>query len=70
MTAAEVYGPPPIMDTLWALIRDSFSTIPGARFFTPEQRKHENDVLKQYPALLLFASRDRARLRTAALLAL
>jgi len=41
-----LYGPPPVMDTLWTIIRDSFAKIPGARFFTPEQRKHENDVLK------------------------
>jgi 4-cresol dehydrogenase (hydroxylating) flavoprotein subunit len=41
-----LYGPPPIMDTLWTIIRDSFAKIPGARFFTPEQRKHDNDVLK------------------------
>jgi 4-cresol dehydrogenase (hydroxylating) len=41
-----LYGPPPIMDTLWTVIRDSFAAIPGARFFTPEQRKHDNDVLK------------------------
>jgi 4-cresol dehydrogenase (hydroxylating) len=41
-----LYGPPPIMDTLWTIIRDSFATIPGARFFTPEERAHPNDVLK------------------------
>src|SRR5260370_36879712 len=41
-----LYGPPPIMDTLEAIIRDSFAKVPGARFFTPEQRKHNNDVLK------------------------
>jgi 4-cresol dehydrogenase (hydroxylating) len=41
-----LYGPPPIMDTLWTLIRDSFARIPGAKFFTPEDRKSDNDVLK------------------------
>jgi len=41
-----LYGPPPIMDTLEGIIRDSFAKVPGARFFTPEQRKNENDVLK------------------------
>jgi 4-cresol dehydrogenase (hydroxylating) flavoprotein subunit len=41
-----LYGPPPVMDTLWSIIHDSFATIPGARFFTPEDRKLENDVLK------------------------
>lgn len=41
-----LYGPPPIMDTLWTIIRDSFAKISGARFFTPEERRHDNDVLK------------------------
>ena len=41
-----LYGPPPVMDTLWTIIRDSFAKIRGARFFTPEERKHDNDVLK------------------------
>jgi 4-cresol dehydrogenase (hydroxylating) len=41
-----LYGPPPVMDTLWTIIRDSFATIRGARFFTPEDRKNDNDVLK------------------------
>jgi 4-cresol dehydrogenase (hydroxylating) len=41
-----LYGPPPIMDTLWSIIHDAFLAVPGARFFTPEQRKSDNDVLK------------------------
>ena len=41
-----LYGPVPIMDTLESIIRDSFGKIAGARFFTPEQRKNDNDVLK------------------------
>jgi 4-cresol dehydrogenase (hydroxylating) len=41
-----LYGPPPIMDTLWSVIRDAFASIPGAKFYFPEDRKHENDVLK------------------------
>jgi 4-cresol dehydrogenase (hydroxylating) flavoprotein subunit len=41
-----LYGPPPIMDTLEGIIRDSFAKIPGSRYFTPEQRSNEGDVLK------------------------
>lgn len=41
-----LYGPPPVMDTLWSVIRDAFSRIPGAKFYFPEDRKHDNDVLK------------------------
>ena len=41
-----LYGPPPLMDVLWGITRDAFASIPGARFFTPEERKHDNDVLK------------------------
>ncbi len=41
-----LYGPPPLMDVLWSITRDAFASVPGARFFTPEERRHENDVLK------------------------
>jgi 4-cresol dehydrogenase (hydroxylating) len=41
-----LYGPPPIMDTLWSAIRDAFASVPGAKFYFPEDRKHDNDVLK------------------------
>ncbi len=41
-----LYGPPPIMDTLWTIIRDSFAKIPGVKFYFPEDRKNDNDVLK------------------------
>jgi 4-cresol dehydrogenase (hydroxylating) len=41
-----LYGPPPIMDTLWTIIRDSFAGIKGAKFYFPEDRKQPNDVLK------------------------
>lgn len=41
-----LYGPPPIMDTLWTIIRDSFASIPGVKFYFPEDRRHANDVLK------------------------
>ena len=41
-----LYGPPPVMDTLWTAIRDSFAQVPGAKFYFPEDRKADNDVLK------------------------
>jgi 4-cresol dehydrogenase (hydroxylating) len=40
-----LYGPPPVMDTLWTVIRDSFSKVPGAKFYFLEDRKRENDLL-------------------------
>lgn len=40
-----LYGPPPIMDTLETVIRDSFAKIPGARFFLQSERKNPNDLL-------------------------
>jgi (+)-pinoresinol hydroxylase len=33
------------MDTLWTVIRDSFSKVPGAKFYFLEDRKRENDLL-------------------------
>lgn len=43
-----LYGPPPIMDTLWTVIRDSFSKVPGARFYFVEDRKGgPSDLLVQ-----------------------
>lgn len=41
-----LYGPPPLMDTLWSVIHDAFSKIPGAKFYFAEDRKQEGDVLK------------------------
>lgn len=41
-----LYGPPPGMDTLWSVIRDAFTRVPGAKFYFPEDRKQDNDVLK------------------------
>ncbi|MFT4585903.1 MAG: 4-cresol dehydrogenase (hydroxylating) [Gammaproteobacteria bacterium] len=40
-----LYGPPSIMDAHWEIIKGSFSQVPGARFFFPEDRPKENDVL-------------------------
>jgi len=40
-----LYGPPPVMDTLWTVIRDSFSGIPGAKFYFEEDRTRRPDIL-------------------------
>ncbi|HKJ73605.1 MAG TPA: FAD-binding oxidoreductase [Alphaproteobacteria bacterium] len=43
-----LYGPPPVMDTLWTAIRDSFADIPGVKFYFPEDRKNKanpSDIL-------------------------
>ena len=42
---AALYGPPKIMDAHWEIIRDAFTSIPGAKFYFPEDRKNKNDVL-------------------------
>ncbi len=40
-----LYGPPPVMDTLWTVIRDSFAKVPGVKFYFVEDRKQPNDLL-------------------------
>ena len=40
-----LYGPKPIRDTLWTAIRDSFASVPGAKFYFPEDRRRKNDIL-------------------------
>lgn len=40
-----LYGPPPVMDTLWTVIRDAFAKVPGAKFYFPEDRQRPNDLL-------------------------
>jgi 4-cresol dehydrogenase (hydroxylating) len=40
-----LYGPKPITDALWTAIRDSFSRIPGVKFYFPEDRKRRPDIL-------------------------
>jgi 4-cresol dehydrogenase (hydroxylating) len=40
-----LYGPKPVTDALWSVIRDSFATIPGAKFYFPEDRQHRPDIL-------------------------
>ncbi len=41
-----LYGPKPVRDTLWTVIRDSFAKIPGAKFYFPEDRTKEFDLLR------------------------
>jgi 4-cresol dehydrogenase (hydroxylating) len=41
-----LYGPPPVMDALESVIRDAFSQVPGSRFWFPEERTREFDILK------------------------
>jgi 4-cresol dehydrogenase (hydroxylating) len=36
---AALYGPPEVVDANWHIIRDAFSSIKGARFYTEENRK-------------------------------
>ncbi|EXJ91673.1 vanillyl-alcohol oxidase [Capronia epimyces CBS 606.96] len=40
-----LYGPPPIRDALWQVVKASFSAIPGAKFYFPEEIP-ENKVLQ------------------------
>jgi len=40
-----LYGPPPITDALWTAIRDSFASIPGVKFYVPQERKRRADIL-------------------------
>ena len=41
-----LYGPEPIRNVLWSVIKQAFSSIPGVKFFFPEDRKEENSVLR------------------------
>ncbi|KAF1981167.1 vanillyl alcohol oxidase [Aulographum hederae CBS 113979] len=40
-----LYGPQPIRDVVWQVIKGSFSQIPGAKFYFPEDRKEKDSVL-------------------------
>lgn len=40
-----LYGPKPITDVLWTATRDAFATIPGVKFYFPEDRKRRPDIL-------------------------
>jgi 4-cresol dehydrogenase (hydroxylating) flavoprotein subunit len=50
---ASLYGPEPVMDAHWEVIRDSFATIKGAKFFTLEERAKAGDVVAGYRAKLM-----------------
>lgn len=39
-------GPEPIRNVLWSVIKESFSKIPGAKFYFPEDRPEENSILR------------------------
>ena len=41
-----VYGPDPVRDVLWGVIKGAFSQIKGARFYLPEDRNEPKSVLK------------------------
>lgn len=41
-----LYGPEPIRTVLWTVIKEAFSTIPGAKFYFPEDRTEPNSVLQ------------------------
>lgn len=41
-----MYGPQPVRDVLWSVIKASFSQIPGAKFYFPEDRNEPHSVLK------------------------
>ncbi|KAK7216360.1 hypothetical protein V2G26_004363 [Clonostachys chloroleuca] len=41
-----LYGPEPIRNVLWSVIKESFSKIPGAKFYFPEDRPEENSILR------------------------
>jgi 4-cresol dehydrogenase (hydroxylating) len=41
-----LYGPPSVMDALEGVIRDAFAQVPGSRFWFPEERSREFDILK------------------------
>jgi len=41
-----LYGPEPIRKALWAVIKEAFSAIPGAKFYFPEDRKEMHSVLR------------------------
>ena len=48
---AALYGPESIMDVNWEIIRDSFSRIPGAKFYAADDRK--GDAAFDYRAKLM-----------------
>jgi len=41
-----VYGPEPVRYVLWSVIKQAFSSIEGAKFYFPEDRKEPYRVLR------------------------
>ncbi|PSS27642.1 hypothetical protein M430DRAFT_91627 [Amorphotheca resinae ATCC 22711] len=41
-----LYGPEPIREALWSIIKKAFSAVPGAKFYFPEDRHEEYSVLR------------------------
>lgn len=41
-----LYGPEPVRNVLWSVIKQAFSAIPGAKFYFPEDRNEPYSVLK------------------------
>lgn len=40
-----LYGPEPIRNAMWAVVKEAFSAIPGAKFYFPEDRTEKDSVL-------------------------
>lgn len=40
-----LYGPEPIRNAMWGVVKQAFSSIPGAKFYFPEDRKEKDSVL-------------------------
>ncbi|MFC7048725.1 FAD-binding oxidoreductase [Emcibacter nanhaiensis] len=41
-----LYGPPPVAETLWTVIRDSFAAVPGVKFYKVDDRPQGFDLLR------------------------
>ncbi|KAM5343913.1 hypothetical protein ACJ41O_012450 [Fusarium nematophilum] len=40
-----VYGPEPVRNALWGVIKENFSKVPGAKFYFPEDRPEKHSIL-------------------------
>ncbi|KAF1978120.1 putative D-lactate dehydrogenase [Bimuria novae-zelandiae CBS 107.79] len=41
-----LYGPEPIRNVMWSVIKEAFSTVPGAKFYFPEDRPEPHSILR------------------------
>ncbi|KAL5331845.1 hypothetical protein ACEPPN_001384 [Leptodophora sp. 'Broadleaf-Isolate-01'] len=41
-----LYGPEPVRNVLWSVIKQAFSSIEGVKFYFPEDRKEQNSILR------------------------